>query len=105
MKKPIDLNTDTVKVVLKGVRYQKPKLVKTFDRLLKLSREKKCVINTRQNQARHMPAAIVVHYPAIVLHQMLKNGVLAEYRAKPRTASKKALPRRKVGKASKHSTL
>ena len=47
MKKPIDLNTDTVKVVLKSGRN----------------------------------------------------------RAKPRGTSKKALPRRKTGKASNHSTL
>lgn len=55
----------------------KGKIIKTFDRVLALARAKKCVWLTTTK--RHQPAAMVVNYPAVMFHRLLKNGQMYEH--------------------------
>ena len=54
------------------------KKITTYERVAKLATLKKCVWN--KQHGRHQPAAMVVHFPAIMLHRLLKSGQLFEHK-------------------------
>ena len=58
------------------------KQIKTVDRVFKLALLRKSAINIKQLKPRPIPAAILQHYPAILLYKMVKGGCLQEYKPK-----------------------
>lgn len=54
------------------------KQIKTIERVFQLAEKRKSVINKYQDHP--TPAAFVIGYPARVLRNMIKGGVLFEYK-------------------------